>query len=162
MNDATMKNEMALKSDKEVRANIYTAWVANGKKGPLVFPQPTGHRNNDALGNAAPIVRDHRTEQSKTTSPANTPPPAATLGGVIASSPDAAVVRDHRHGGNAAGSSGGVTVTQTPRGSGSARTLSPTPRVINSASPNAPIVRDHRNGGNGGNAAGSSNRSQQQ
>src|ERR1700704_2559323 len=83
-----------------------------------VLPQPTGTRNRDALGNAAPKVNDHRDEKPKTSSTSSNIPPAAAAPGTASTTavtnPAAqGGTRDHRKG----GSSGGVTMTQTPKSS---------------------------------------------
>ncbi|QQO33796.1 hypothetical protein JJC00_35800 [Bradyrhizobium diazoefficiens] len=115
-NPAAAKNEYALSRDKVVRDRA----IAAGQP----VPPPTGHRNDDALGNRAPVVNDHRNGGSPKP---DSPPPAAAPGTVSStpvSNPDAVSrVSDHRHpAGAASGHEGGVTVTQTTRtaGSGSA------------------------------------------
>jgi hypothetical protein len=115
-NPASAKNEYALARDKVVRDRA----IAAGQS----VPQPTGHRNNDALGNAAPVVNDHRHGPAAGPTPGG-PPPAAPIGTVSTNAPPSdgaeSAVRDHR---KASGGGGGVTVTQTPKtagGSGSAR-----------------------------------------
>lgn len=115
-NAKAMRNEIALKRDAEIRTKIFDN--KDGKKGPLVLPQPTGTRNRDALGNAAPKVNDHRDEKPKTSSTSSNTPPAAAAPGTASTTavtnPAAqGGTRDHRKG----GSSGGVTVTQTPKSS---------------------------------------------
>jgi hypothetical protein len=115
-NPASAKNEYAVARDKVVRDRA----IAAGKS----VPQPTGHRNNDALGNAAPVVNDHRHGPAAGPTPGG-PPPAAPIGTVSTNAPPSdgaeSAVRDHR---KASGGGGGVTVTQTQKtagGSGSAR-----------------------------------------
>jgi len=106
-NPAAAKNEYALSRDKVVRDRA----IAAGKS----VPQPTGHRNNDALGNAAPVVNDHRHGPAAGPTPGG-PPPAAPIGTVSTNAPPSdgaeSAVRDHRR---TSGSGGGVTVTQTPK-----------------------------------------------
>ncbi|UPK33533.1 hypothetical protein IVB18_35810 [Bradyrhizobium sp. 186] len=115
-NPATAKNEYALRRDKVVRDRA----VAAGQP----VPQPTGHRNSDALGNAAPVVNDHRQGTATAPTPGG-PPPAAPIGTVSTNAPPSngaePAIRDHR---KASGGGGGVTMTQTQKtagGSGSAR-----------------------------------------
>jgi hypothetical protein len=115
-NAKAMRNEIALKRDAEIRTKIFDN--KDGKKGPLVLPQPTGTRNRDALGNAARKVNDHRDEKPQTSSTSSNTPPAAAPPGTASTTavtnPAAqGGTRDHRKG----GSSGGVTVTQTPKSS---------------------------------------------
>lgn len=112
-NPAAAKNEYALSRDKVVRDQA----IAAGQP----VPRPTGHRNDDALGNRAPVVNDHRNGGSPKP---DSPPPAAAPGTVSStpvSNPDAVSrVSDHRHpAGAASGHEGGVTVTQTARTAGS-------------------------------------------
>lgn len=112
-NPAAAKNEYALSRDKVVRDRA----IAAGQP----VPPPTGHRNDDALGNRAPVVNDHRNGGSPKP---DSPPPAAAPGTVSStpvSNPDAVSrVSDHRHpAGAASGHEGGVTVTQTTRTAGS-------------------------------------------
>lgn len=114
-NPAAAKNEYALSRDKIVRDRA----IAAGQP----VPPPTGHRNDDALGNRAPVVNDHRNGTAAAPKP-DSPPPAAAPGTVSstpASNPDAVSrVSDHRHpAGAASGHEGGVTVTQTPKTAGS-------------------------------------------
>jgi hypothetical protein len=113
-NPATAKNEYALARDKVVRDRA----IAAGQP----VPQPTGHRNRDALGNPASLINDHRKETTAAPTQASPvrPPPAAAPGSVSsapASNPDAAPrVSDHRHpAGSTSGHEGGVTVTRTAR-----------------------------------------------
>ncbi|MDH2406016.1 hypothetical protein QCM77_39895 [Bradyrhizobium sp. SSUT18] len=110
-NPATAKNEYALARDKVVRDRA----IAAGKP----VPQPTGHRNNDALGNAVPTVRDHRNGTATEVKP-GAPPPAAAPGTVSNSpAPDTGpAVRDHRQQAAGSGRQGGVSVTQASRSSG--------------------------------------------
>jgi len=109
-NPAAAKNEYALARDKVVRDRA----IAAGKP----VPQPTGHRNLDALGNRAPVVNDHRQGTAAAPKPGS-PPPAAAIGTVSTTPPPSngtdSAVRDHR---KASGSGGGVTVTQTQRAAG--------------------------------------------
>jgi hypothetical protein len=109
-NPATAKNEYALGRDKVVRDRA----IAAGQS----VPQPTGHRNRDALGNAAPVVNDHRKGTATEAKPGS-PPPAAPIGTVSTTPPPTngtqPAVRDHR---KASGSGGGVTVTQTQKAAG--------------------------------------------
>lgn len=112
-NPAAAKNEYALSRDKVIRDRA----IAAGQP----VPPPTGHRNDDALGNRAPVVNDHRNGGSPKP---DSPPPAAAPGTVSStpvSNPDAVSrVSDHRHpAGAASGHEGGVTVTQTTRTAGS-------------------------------------------
>ena len=110
-NPATAKNEYNLARDKIVRDRA----IAAGKP----VSQPTGHRNLDALGNAAPVVHDRRNDVA--TSKPGGAPPAAAPGTVSATTPtpgDATqpAVRDHRHlAGTASVQGGGVAVGQMPR-----------------------------------------------
>ncbi len=110
-NPATAKNEYNLARDKVVREKA----ISTGKP----VPQPTGHRNLDALGTAAPVVHDHRNDVAA--SKPGGPPPAAAPGTVSATtSPPSNVtqpaVRDHRHSAGAASAQGGgVTVGQAPK-----------------------------------------------
>ncbi|OKO74903.1 hypothetical protein AC630_25985 [Bradyrhizobium sp. AS23.2] len=110
-NPASAKNEYALARDKVVRDRA----IAAGKP----VPQPTGHRNNDALGNAAPTINDHRNGKAAEAKP-GAPPPAAAPGTVSNSpAPDTGpAIRDHRQQGAASGRQGGVSVTQASRSSG--------------------------------------------
>jgi hypothetical protein len=106
-NPAAAKNEYALARDKVVRDRA----IAAGKP----VPQPTGHRNLDALGNRAPVVNDHRQGTAAAPAPGS-PPPAGTVSTTPPpSSGTESAVRDHR---KASGSGGGVTVTQTQRAAG--------------------------------------------
>ena len=109
-NPASAKNEYALARDKVVRDRA----TAAGQP----VPQPTGHRNNDALGNAAPVVNDHR--HGTATGPAPGNPPAAAPIGTASTTPapgqgTESAVRDHRH---EAGGGAGVSVTQTSKAPG--------------------------------------------
>lgn len=110
-NPAAAKNEYALARDKVVRDRA----IAAGKP----VPQPTGHRNNDALGNAAPTINDHRNGTAAEAKPGS-PPPAAAPGTVSNSpAPDTGpAIRDHRQQAAASGRQGGVSVTQASRSSG--------------------------------------------
>jgi hypothetical protein len=111
-NPAAAKNEYALARDKVVRDRA----IAAGKP----VPQPTGHRNLDALGNRAPVVNDHRQGTAAAPAPGS-PPPAGTVSTTPPPSNGTdSAVRDHRR--TSAGG-GGVTVTQTPKtaASGSSR-----------------------------------------
>lgn len=109
-NPASAKNEYALARDKIVRDRA----IAAGKP----VPQPTGHRNNDALGNAAPTINDHRNGTAAEAKPGA--PPAAAPGTVSNSpAPDTGpAIRDHRQQAGASGRQGGVSVTQASRSSG--------------------------------------------
>ncbi len=110
-NPATAKNEYNLARDKVVREKA----ISTGKP----VPQPTGHRNLDAQGNAAPVVHDHRNDVAA--SKPGGPPPAAAPGTVSATTPPPSnvtqpAVRDHRHSAGAASAQGGgVTVGQAPK-----------------------------------------------
>jgi hypothetical protein len=110
-NPASAKNEYALARDKVVRDRA----IAAGKP----VPQPTGHRNKDALGNAAPTINDHRNGKAAEAKP-GAPPPAAAPGTVSNSpAPDTGpAIRDHRQQAAASGRQGGVSVTQASRSSG--------------------------------------------
>lgn len=111
-NPAAAKNEYALARDKIVRDRA----IAAGQP----VPPPTGHRNDDALGNAAPVVNDHRNGTAAARKP-DSPPPAAAPG-TVSNSPvpnPGPAIRDHRHPeGAASGRQGGVTVTQASKTSG--------------------------------------------
>ncbi|WP_143198333.1 hypothetical protein [Bradyrhizobium sp. AS23.2] len=111
-NPAAAKNEYALARDKVVRDRAIGAGQS--------VPQPTGHRNDDALGNRPPVVNDHRNGTAAASNPSSPPPAAApgTVGNSPVPNPGPAV-RDHRHPeGAAAGRQGGVTVTQASKTSG--------------------------------------------
>jgi hypothetical protein len=116
LNEKMARNEFAVLRDQQIR-KLAADRIARGEKNVTV-PPPTGTRNLDAWGNKAPDIRDHRTPGKPVA--AGGPPPAAAPGTVsttAVTNPAAmgnGAIRDHRPGGNAANSSGGVKFSTAP------------------------------------------------